>query len=230
MSDVVRVVESVVVGMDEGGQTVERMRVEVCLAKATNYGDCVRVVRESGGKREQGQWAFEVEGVKVMVLVGVNSYEREGRQPILVGFGVSGLREGEFIEEKAFGLEREVVDVGIHFFFLPFHFSCSKTILCVWRIHGANDDGFLQIIETTSFETLETLIEHVYSALRKRILDEHFPRAQFWINIAKPRAIAFADAPVVEIVRDVPCSGNSNGGTIAAAAQPVLCIRKPYQG
>jgi hypothetical protein len=61
-----------------------------------------------------------------------------------------------------------------------------------------------QIIEKTSFETLESLIEFAYSELRRQLLDENLPGASFRLQIAKPRAIIFADAPSVEIHRTVP--------------------------
>lgn len=78
-------------------------------------------------------------------------------------------------------------------------------------------------MERTSFETLETLIEYLFSELRKSTLDENLPGAEFHLRIAKPRAIAFADAPVVEIVREIPRKPSTT-----AAAPDVLCILKPY--
>lgn len=61
-----------------------------------------------------------------------------------------------------------------------------------------------QIIEKTSFETLESLIEFAYSELRRLILDKKLPGATIRIMLSKPRAIIFADAPSVEIQRTVP--------------------------
>lgn len=67
-------------------------------------------------------------------------------------------------------------------------------------------------------------MEHMVSELRREVLDTSFPGSQLHLRIAKPRAIAFADAPVVDIIRDIPTTQQT--GTIA----PVLSIIKPYGG
>nr|POE99514.1 putative utp--glucose-1-phosphate uridylyltransferase [Quercus suber] len=62
----------------------------------------------------------------------------------------------------------------------------------------------VQIIEATSFETLESLAEHTIQQLRENLLNERLPGVQVRLRLAKPRAIVFADAPAVEVVRQVP--------------------------
>ncbi|CAK4031806.1 hypothetical protein AC578_5716 [Lecanosticta acicola] len=64
----------------------------------------------------------------------------------------------------------------------------------------------VQVIQETSFETLEMLADFTISQLRKKMLDAVLPGARVQLRIEKPRAIAFADAPAVEIIRDVPSS------------------------
>lgn len=61
-----------------------------------------------------------------------------------------------------------------------------------------------QIIEATSFETLESLAEHTVKLLREQLLDEAMPGGRVRLRLSKPRAIVFADAPAVEIVREIP--------------------------
>lgn len=63
-----------------------------------------------------------------------------------------------------------------------------------------------QIIQETSFETLEMLADFTITQLRKKMLDAVLPGTRVQLRIEKPRAVAFADAPAVEIVRDVPYS------------------------
>ncbi|CZT20786.1 uncharacterized protein RCC_06644 [Ramularia collo-cygni] len=170
---------------------VQEARVEVGLCKASMFGEQVKVVSVKrfgrDGVVEGEKWGFEVQEVKVMVLVGVNGYERQARQPLVVGFGV--WFDGKGSLESLFGLESLIVE----------------------------------IIQDTSFETLETLVEHLVSELRTKTLDKSFPGSQLHLRIAKPRAIAFADAPVVEIIRDIPAAVQKKPTTA-----PALCIMKPY--
>lgn len=98
----------------EGKFIVRESRVEVGLCKASMFGEDVRVVSVrrygSDGKVESQRRGLEVREVKVMVLVGVNGYERQARQPLVVGFGV--FFEGEGKLEGLFGMESLVVDVS----------------------------------------------------------------------------------------------------------------------
>lgn len=98
----------------EGKFIVQESRVEVGLCKASMFGEDVRVVNVkrygSDGKVESERRGLKVRGVKVMVLVGVNGYERQARQPLVVGFGV--FFEGEGKLEGLFGMESLVVDVS----------------------------------------------------------------------------------------------------------------------
>jgi len=101
-------------GMKSTGRfIVQEARVEVGLCKASMFGEEVKVVSVTrygvDGRVESSQWGFEVEEVKVMVLVGVNGYERQARQPLVVRFGVWGDGQGKV--DGFFGLESLVVGV-----------------------------------------------------------------------------------------------------------------------
>lgn len=102
-------------GMKGNGRfIVQEAKVEVGLCKASMFGEEVKIasVKRYGvdGKVESSRWGFEVEEVKVMVLVGVNGYERQARQPLVVSFGV--WFEGEGKMEGLFGLESLAVEVS----------------------------------------------------------------------------------------------------------------------
>lgn len=68
----------------------------------------------------------------------------------------------------------------------------------------------LKIIQDTSFETLETLADFTVLQLRKKMLDSALPGTRVQLRVEKPRAIAWADAPAVEVLRDVPSKRSSN--------------------
>ncbi|EGP90860.1 uncharacterized protein MYCGRDRAFT_106769 [Zymoseptoria tritici IPO323] len=170
------------------GRILRMARVEVELSKGSMFGEGVVFVREFG--QEEKRFGVEVRGVKVMTLLGVNAYERQGRQPVVVNFGLwvgRGTGVGEEVVVKMLGLERMLVD----------------------------------IIEPTTYETLETLIEYTVAELRKRVLDQEFPGATLRLKMEKPRAIAWAEAPGLEVTREIPSAGKSS-----KAAE--LSVVKPY--
>lgn len=59
-------------------------------------------------------------------------------------------------------------------------------------------------MQDTSFATLEALADYTVKALQKRMLNQLLPGSQVQLRLEKPRAIAFADAPVIEIFRTTP--------------------------
>ena len=61
-----------------------------------------------------------------------------------------------------------------------------------------------QIMQDTSFETLESLADFTVTQLQKRLLNQMLPGSQVQLRLEKPRAIAFADAPAVEVFRTTP--------------------------
>jgi dihydroneopterin aldolase len=165
-----------------------RSRVLIALPKASMAGESVEItqVTEFGDKGDRigVETEFAVQDVKVMTLVGVNGYEREAKQPLVVSVRLS-TREEHWA--PMFQLEQTLVQVS-------------------WESYGDGDESanLLQIIQDTTFETLEKLVEFTYQQLRTKVLDATFPGARVQLRIEKPRAIAFADAPAVEISRTVP--------------------------
>jgi hypothetical protein len=91
------------------------------------------------------------------------------------------------------------------------------------RMEMANEG---QIVEPTTYETLETLIEYTVSELRTRVLDKDFPGSTLRLKMVKPRAIAWADAPGLEVAREIPRAG---GGKSATTTTPLNFVR-PYAG
>ncbi|KAK3676765.1 hypothetical protein LTR78_003542 [Recurvomyces mirabilis] len=85
----------------------------------------------------------------------------------------------------------------------------------------------VQIIQHTAFETLESLADHTVKELQTQLLGSSFPGSQIRLHLAKPRAIAFADAPAVEVSR------RTLGPPITSALQqtsevPVMQVIRPY--
>lgn len=70
------------------------------------------------GERKGGFRTFACKNLKVPTLIGVNAYERKGRQPLVVDFAVDfasasyeGVSSAEHME-KIFPVERDLVDVS----------------------------------------------------------------------------------------------------------------------
>ncbi|EME83395.1 uncharacterized protein MYCFIDRAFT_121387, partial [Pseudocercospora fijiensis CIRAD86] len=162
-------IESIITDMARKGSgrfAVAKSTVDVQLPKASMFGDgitlSVATTYDHTGKAVAAARIFSLKGVKIMTLIGVNSYERTNTQPL-------------------------IVDLLLHL-----------------RPQAHTTDSNSTIIKQTAFETLETLADFTVTQLRKKILDAVLPGTKVQLRIEKPRAIAWADAPVVEIVRDVP--------------------------
>merc|ERR1719487_517787 len=126
------------------------------------YGDGVVRTRvfeyDDGGKVTRRMGEYGVNEVKIMTLVGVNAYERQAEQPLLIGVNVTrwvqskGEVEWPKMEEMA-GLEGKVAE----------------------------------IIKPTSFETLETLADHTARLLQEEFLAKRFPKGcVLRLTISKP--------------------------------------------
>ena len=59
------------------------------------------------------------------------------------------------------------------------------------------------------------MIEYTVTELRTRVLDREFPGAILRLKMEKPRAIAWADAPGLEVVRQVPKTAGKEEGRVA---------------
>ncbi|KAK0944850.1 hypothetical protein LTR48_003474 [Friedmanniomyces endolithicus] len=164
---------------------VARSIVDVHLPKASMYGDGITLTNitdyDERGRTRAARRVFVVKGVKLMLLVGVNGYERGGKQPVLASLwldlgdagpleGGSGSRSGSGSTVALFNLEQTLV----------------------------------QITQDTSFETLESLAEFTVKQLQERLLNKILPGSQVHLRLEKPRAIPFADAPAVEVFRETP--------------------------
>lgn len=93
---------------------------------------------------------------------------------------------------------------------------------------GFADAG--QIVEETAFETLEALTQHTVERLGGEVLTAKTAAVRIHLRVAKPCAIPFAEAPVVEIFRRVPADGKlkSDGGSKSGDSR--LNIIRPYVG
>ena len=92
-----------------------------------------------------------------------------------------------------------------------------------------------KIIQTSSFETLESLAEHTIERLQDALRDKAIPYSHFELRLEKPKAIAFADSAGVEVIRLHPDSNPaglaqspSTRPSTAAAPTQTLTIIKPY--
>ncbi|KAI6969710.1 hypothetical protein KC332_g2090 [Hortaea werneckii] len=194
-------------GKAEGKFIVRLAALRVTLPKASMYGEgcvCTRVVEyDDGGEVTRRMGEFGLNEVKIMTLVGVNAYERQAEQPLLIGVHVTrwvqqseGVMEWPKMEEMA-GLEGKVAE----------------------------------IVKPTSFETLETLADHTARLLQEEFLATRFPQGCILrLTISKPRAIPFADAPAVEVMRNSHenLRGGVNGESAPTISVRDLSVVKPY--
>lgn len=98
----------------------DRMVVKLLLPKASAYGSALELHETTPCTRDGRDHSsitrtFVCRGLKIMTLIGVNSYERQARQPLVVDFtmnyhhgGYSTLSDMEAL----FPLERALVQVG----------------------------------------------------------------------------------------------------------------------
>lgn len=97
-------------------QIIGESRIEVGLCKASMFGEDLKfvMVRHQGvDGRCEGLWTrFELKGMKIMVLVGVNAYERQAKQPLVIDLGL-WYDKGPVV--GLFSLEKTVVEVSCSF-------------------------------------------------------------------------------------------------------------------
>ncbi|KAK3071377.1 hypothetical protein LTR53_008729 [Teratosphaeriaceae sp. CCFEE 6253] len=207
--DVIACAERVIGEMGIKGEKfiVARSEVEVYLPKASTYGDGITLnnvaVYDDGPEATGTQMMFGLEDVKLMLLVGVNGYERGGRQPIYASLWLIFSRKSEDAE------------------------SAVPRTAALFRV----EQTLVEITSDTAFETLESLAEHTVQELQKRLLNETLPGSQLRLRLEKPRAIAFADAPAVEVSRETPGGLSSRAAsvrTVAGGNGATLNVVKPY--
>jgi hypothetical protein len=99
----------------------KRIAARLTLPKASAFGDElalseVRLYDEKGTKTHTFA-TFSCKNLRIPTLIGVNAYERKGRQPLVVDFAVDLVERlgGSDMEEMEilFPLERDLVDVSL---------------------------------------------------------------------------------------------------------------------
>ncbi|OQO14243.1 hypothetical protein B0A48_01119 [Cryoendolithus antarcticus] len=101
------------VGLGTKGSIAEIV-VELILPKACTYGEAVHLsesrVYSINDNASIVQQKFECRRMKLMVLVGVNAYERRGKQPLIVDLSIGGTTIYAAINELV-NLERYLADI-----------------------------------------------------------------------------------------------------------------------
>lgn len=152
--------------------------VELVLPKASAYGSALSL-RDITSYDAEGyvcypKREFTCKGLRIMTLIGVNAYERRGKQPLVVDLSIEQLGES---------------DLG------------SQVVL---KQYARVERDFVGVIEETAFETLESLADHAVAKLIKIFSERGVMAKSVRIRFEKPAAIPFADAPVIEIKRQLP--------------------------
>ncbi|EMC99811.1 hypothetical protein BAUCODRAFT_64347 [Baudoinia panamericana UAMH 10762] len=172
----------------EGAFSVANAVVELNLPKASMYsesGISLLTVTDydATGKATVSQRAFVLNNSRCMVLVGVNAYERQARQPVeasLTCFLLSPNKGADSSSDAAFDME---------------------SLFAIDRL-------LAEFLQDTFFETLEALAEATMQSLQEHLLIRKAPGSHVRLRLKKPRAIAFADAPSVEVWRKTPTTGS----------------------
>ncbi|KAF2207248.1 hypothetical protein CERZMDRAFT_88630 [Cercospora zeae-maydis SCOH1-5] len=179
---------------------VKESAVEVDLCKGSMLGSGVVVSRQT-------EWD-----------------EKGGKKDLREGFEAKGVVIPTLIGVNAYerGLKQPlVVTVGLE-----------------WRGEGEErqkregafvlEREVVNIVQETAYETLETLVEHVYSQLLRKLPQVLSAGTRFRLRMEKPRAIAFADAPVIEIVRTV--LGDTPAQSNISSHDALSCVLEKYRG
>jgi dihydroneopterin aldolase len=164
---------------DSGRFILAKLVIELELPKMSMAGKGVAMRCEFQYNEDAGitglQWVYSLREVQVMAIIGINDHERKNKQPLLVSCEV--FHKGE----QPYGLERDLVEVSL--------FGCTKV-----RPRLIAE----QIIEGTSYGTLESLAAHTIEKMRSKVPGGG---SRVRLRLAKLRAIAFAEASAVEVVR-----------------------------
>jgi dihydroneopterin aldolase len=107
----------------EGDKFVaKRIAATLTLPKASAFGEALKLsevkLYDEKGSRTGGFRSFACKNLGVPTLIGVNAYERKGRQPLVVDFAVDFDGEYESLSsethmEMLFPIERALVEVGL---------------------------------------------------------------------------------------------------------------------
>ena len=86
----------------------------------------------------------------------------------------------------------------------------------------------MKVIQETSFETLESLAEHTVNHVRDELSSNQISYSHVKLQLKKPRAVMFADAPCVEVIRKMPEPGVGGNASTSKVVVSGLKIIKPY--
>ena len=208
--------EEVIISMgtkSNGHFIIADAHIDLCLPKASMYGKLLRLDKwvefDEFGKVFESNTLFELQDLRLMGLIGVNDYERTGKQPIDTTLGVNIGGWGLDMEEDLTLQE------------LAYLFTIEKSLA--------------DIVQESSFETLESLGGSVVKLFATKFRKQLYEDAEIRLRLEKPKAIPFADAAVVEIGRT--CRGARHVAQMEYVAQmeaakgaptETLNIIKPY--
>ena len=197
-------------GLKSGNRSIiAESHIDLHLPKASMYGDMLllRNWARFGDKNApiSSGLDFELQNLRLMGLIGVNDYERTGKQPIVATLCVTILEHGHG----------------------------PRTALTTRQIDGllALEKTMVQIVEESSLETLESLGDFATKAVIDVLRGQGHVNAGVTLRLEKPKAIPFADAAVVEITRLADEMEQSKVSAIQAersGSAKKLNIIKPY--
>ncbi|KAF2675882.1 hypothetical protein K458DRAFT_425187 [Lentithecium fluviatile CBS 122367] len=174
------------IGKTAGTTELAATEVDIMYPKSSMLGDGAGYSFSSMPVPSHQQiWISNVlylRNVRIPCLIGVNSNERTAKQPVVVNMWIECLRPTR--TDDYVKLEAVVVKVG---FISP---------------HG-NLAYRYQVISDSSFETLESLSTKVVSELRDEFFTKEDEDSYVRLQVEKPLAVPFADAPAIEILRRV---------------------------
>lgn len=147
---------------------------------------------------------FELLDLKFMGLIGVNDYERSAKQPIIASVSISKT----FLNASGGDFTGEQ---------LVFLHSLERKLA--------------DTVQHSSFETLESLADVATKDLMDALVSRGFGEVCVSLRLEKPKAIAFADAAVVELRRFNSRMEQAQMSTVPATQSTLargLKILRPY--
>ncbi|KAK5129908.1 hypothetical protein LTR08_002709 [Meristemomyces frigidus] len=203
------------------GQLAKSIRAKCSRADQTvsdvlaGVGGVVELMASKGGKVNGEEWKSFVVAQSIVEITlpkasmagdGVTamrqkSYDEAGRQVLSQGtFAVHDVKIMTLVGVNAY--ERTAKQPLIVSLWVSWADDAEVGAFGPEQVFGL-ERKLVKIIEETSYETLETLADHAINQLQEVALGQLPPGSSIRLRIEKPRAIAFADAPVVEVLRQL---------------------------